>query len=154
MKEINVEDDVISHKVFKNKLAIIVKTKEKLYRIPGMKIYDVFKTAEKTMGAYSFGGINEVFGVSLSNEKGGIYIKYYDKEVTIERTIHESTITCIEVSPDSKICATTTVTGKTIEIFSTENGDMIKQVRRGTNSAHIHNLSFDPSSKFMELNIV
>lgn len=149
ISEINVDDNVISLKFFKSKLAIILKTKVYLYIVPEMKIYDVFKTAENPMGAYSFGGINELFAVSLSNEKGGIYIKYYDKEVVIEKTIHESTITCIEVSPDSKICATTTVTGKTIEIFSTENGDLIKQVRRGIDSAHIYNLSFDPNSKWL-----
>lgn len=55
---------------------------------------------------------------------------------------HKGHIASLALSPNGRYLATASVKGTLIRIFSTEDGSMVEEVRRGTQPATIHSLAF------------
>ena len=114
---------------------------------------------EKIDSIKTFPNRNGIFGISLdpktniisypSIDKGKIIIKNYDEKkkddnyITNEINAHNSEIVALIMNYDGSLVASASIKGTIIRIFKTNNGDIIQELRRGTESAEIYCLNFD-----------
>lgn len=130
---------------------------KKLISFPSSKI--------STFTAYSDGDIATI--VFTSPEEGTVTLvkvrrlpkdlfddnDYLESDVLIGDPIHikahNSTIRCLEMSWDGKKFATCSEKGTVIRIYDSENGKMLKEVRRGSKPAIMYSISFSKDNKFI-----
>lgn len=80
---------------------------------------------------------------------GTVMIKNYDKQSSIPITAHQNALSCISLNNDGTILATASEKGTLIRVYQTENGNLIKELRRGAEKAEIYSIALDSSSKFL-----
>lgn len=56
---------------------------------------------------------------------------------------HQGAIACLALNRDGSLLATTSEQGTLVRLFSTENGEKLSEVRRGSDSATIKHLAFE-----------
>ncbi|KAL5198314.1 hypothetical protein ABZP36_001826 [Zizania latifolia] len=62
---------------------------------------------------------------------------------------HYSTVVSFALSHDGRLLATAGSKGTLVRIFSTNDGKLLQEVRRGTDRADIHCIAFSPDSKWL-----
>ena len=89
--------------------------------------------------------------------KGYVRVKSYgnllnkNKEKSFNTLIaaHESTISFLALNIEGTLLATASDKGTLIRIYSTETGDFLTELRRGTEKAEIYSICFNSASKFL-----
>lgn len=86
----------------------------------------------------------------LAPGEGNVSVIHFDKNShTITIAAHLSSISAIALNHDGTLLATSSTKGQVFRIFSTETGQQIQELRRGTDQADVFSLSFDPVSKYI-----
>jgi WD40 repeat protein len=81
---------------------------------------------------------------------GYVKIKKYNSKINIPSiNAHDSNISFLSLSHDGNLLATSSEYGTIIRIFSTHDGQLIQELRRGAKRARIHYISFDLNNKFL-----
>ena len=86
----------------------------------------------------------------MAEGDGNVTVIHFDKNLqTVNIDAHVSQINALALNHDGTLLATSSVKGQVIRIFSSETGQQIQELRRGTDQADVINLSFDPVSKYI-----
>eukprot|EP00833_Pecoramyces_ruminatium_P017378 jgi/Orpsp1_1/1191410/evm.model.d7180000085570.1 len=64
---------------------------------------------------------------------------------------HKSSLSCIQFNYSGKMIATASDKGTVIRVFSSQDGELLYQFRRGTYPVHIYSLSFNLSDTFLSV---
>ena len=107
---------------------------------------------------------NGIIGISLnpqiniiaypSIDVGHIIVKNYDEKnnnefKNIDINAHQSEITALGMNEDGSLVASASEKGTIIRIFQTKDGQLIQELRRGTEAAEIYSLAFDMKSLYL-----
>ena len=121
-----------------------------MFNLSSFQNLDIIESGENPHG---------VIGINYSQErtiiaypgkkKGTIKIKNYEKSTNIDVLAHEKTIGNIVLTNNGDLMASATEMGTIIRIFSTDNGNLVQEVRRGKEKAQIKCICFEPNNKFM-----
>jgi WD40 repeat protein len=165
--EIIIDTKIRNVKIKESFIAIISKKQIKIYyydslkNIINYKNIDTINTLENPNGIFGLNLEPKITIISyLSNNVGEIIIKNYGKTKNIKnsekiksttKTIsaHQSEITNMSLNYKGDLLASCSEKGTIIRIYSTEDGDLLKELRRGTDYAEIYSLNFDLSSQFL-----
>jgi len=84
---------------------------------------------------------------TLGTKKGelGVWKLNSDKHSSI--VAHQNNIVAIAINDDGSLVATASESGTNIHVYSTESGNQLYKLRRGTTSAEIYDICFDKESK-------
>ena len=80
---------------------------------------------------------------------GSVKVRDLDAQQEITIAAHENSIACMTLNANGSLLATCSERGTLIRIFSTVDGKLIQELRRGTEKAEIYSLAFDPNGKFL-----
>ncbi len=142
--ELSFKTPVKSVKLRKDKVVIILETRIYVYNFADFHLLDAIDTCPNPRGACALTGSGPAILATPTTKKGELRIKNYDKsEEVVKKAAHESTLVAIVLSQDGKLCATASKKGTLIRIFSTENGRLLQELRRGKDKAEIYCLAFD-----------
>jgi WD40 repeat protein len=128
-----------------NKEIIVVSTSKKIYiyKFENIECIKTIVTVNNSDGLFAIGGEKSDYIVYNGNEIGSIGITKIYEDYYREIKIHKAHIGCIRLSGDGKFIATASDTGTLIRIYNIENGDMIREVRRGSDPAIINDIKFN-----------
>ena len=76
-------------------------------------------------------------------------IKDYDQQKERDIPAHKGIINFLQLNKDGSILATASEKGTLIRLFDTTTGDIIKELRRGTENAEIYSVAFDNTNRFL-----
>lgn len=155
INEIIVKYTIKNIKLKRDKIFIIVENSISVFTLGNIEKIDFLKT---------YPNKNGIFGISLdpkkniisylSPELGKIIIKNYDEKkngefLTKEINAHQTEIISLVMNFDGSLIASASSKGTIIKIFKTSNGDIIQELRRGTEPAEIYSLAFDYNSQYI-----
>ena len=90
-----------------------------------------------------------IIAYPYKNTKGCVHIKSYEKNIKNQIiNCHSTELNCIAINNDGSLLATASQKGTLIRIFSINDGNLVQEVRRGTDKAIIFSISFDFFNKF------
>ncbi|XBI89252.1 hypothetical protein VPH35_027102 [Triticum aestivum] len=79
-------------------------------------------------------------------------IYFWDEESkpgSVDVHAHASSLSCIALSRDGRLLATAGSKGTLVRIFTTDDGAMVQELRRGIDRADIHCITFSPDSRWL-----
>ena len=173
--EITVDFKIKNIKVKNSLIALVGKKKIRIYtyksleEIMDYKEIDVISTSENKNGIFTINldPTNHIIAY-LSKNIGEIIIKTYTKiknkeddfeisdntksnsNFTIKKIgAHQTEITCMSLNHKGDIIASCSQKGSIIRLYCTTTGSLLKELRRGTDSAEIYSLNFDKTSQYI-----
>ncbi|CAI9112894.1 OLC1v1013397C1 [Oldenlandia corymbosa var. corymbosa] len=83
--------------------------------------------------------------------KGQVRVENYNgpSKKTKLIMVHDSEIACLALSNDGKLMATASTKGTLVRVFNTDDGELVRELRRGSDRAEIHSLAFSPSAEWL-----
>lgn len=162
--EIIVDDKIRNVKIKDSVIAIICKKVIKLYyyksleNILNYKIFDTIETLNNPSGLFGLNLDPKITIVAyLTKNIGEIKIKDYGKIKNVDEinsttkkiSAHQSEITNMSLNYNGDLLASCSEKGTIIRLFSTKEGTLLKEFRRGTDFAEIYSLNFDLNSQFL-----
>ncbi|KAI5008800.1 hypothetical protein ZWY2020_009848 [Hordeum vulgare] len=82
-------------------------------------------------------------------EKGAVQVRRSGQSGSVDVQAHSSSLSCIALSRDGRLLATAGSKGTLVRIFSTNDGTMVQELRRGIDRADIHCIAFSPDSRWL-----
>ena len=150
LSEMKFNQNIMNVKLRKDKIIVVCRDKIYVFALSNFKNEDIIETGDNAHG---------IVGVSYEKNqtvlaypdkiKGQVRIKNYEKASVFYIVAHKNNIAYIALSYDGSLLATASDQGTLINIFNTENGDLLQKVRRGKDKADIKYICFEPSFKFI-----
>lgn len=151
----------------KNKEIAKIKTKKKILNVKISEKHIYIVNIEKIL-VFDFNTLNLVESFNTKNPKGLITlcykeeivafpdiqhpgtlkIKNYNSNKDYTLKAHKSPLNCIQLNQDGKLIGTCSLKGTLIRVYNIENGQLIREVRRGAESANVNCIFFDISQKY------
>ncbi|KAF7014188.1 hypothetical protein CFC21_028204 [Triticum aestivum] len=82
-------------------------------------------------------------------EKGAVQVCRSGQLGSVDVRAHASSLSCIALSRDGRLLATAGSKGTLVRIFSTDDGTMVQELRRGIDRADIHCIAFSLESQWL-----
>ena len=150
LSELKFSQNILNLKLRKDKIVVICLDKIYIFNLRTFESIDIIETGENSYGAIGINyDIEKTIIAYPYKKKGKIKIKNYSKKDLISVDAHEKTIGNIVLSINGDLMASATEMGTIIRIFDTDNGNLLQEVRRGKEKAHIRCICFEPDLKFI-----
>ena len=152
ISELKLDSEILNVKIKLDK--IIVSTNNNylyLIEITTLEINSVFQMYENSNGLFAVSMDDKILVVAFPYKYTG-YVKikkFNSKENIPSINAHDSNISFLSLCNDGNLLATSSERGTLIRIFSTFNGEMIQELRRGAKTAQIYYITFDMNNKFL-----
>lgn len=148
--ELSFKGNVRNVKMRKDRIVVVLEQRIYVYQFPDLKLLDTLDTCVNHQGLCAISSIDTFTIIYLDNtKKGTIRIKHYNDTKNIEVKAHESTINALSINQDGKLCATASDKGTLIRIFSTMDGKLLGELRRGSDKADIQSICFDKNTYWL-----
>ena len=133
---------------------IIVATKEnQLYvlNMSTLEIINIFQTYENKKGLFAISLDDKILVLAFPYRYTGyIKVKNYNNPLNVPAiNAHDGNISFIALNYEGTLLASSSDKGTLIRIFSTHNGELIQELRRGAKIAEIYYISFELNNKFI-----
>jgi WD40 repeat protein len=148
--ELCFRSEVRSVKLRRDRVAVILENKIFLYNLQDLKIRDHITTCSNPKGLCVLSTSPErIVLVCPDQGKGKALVKNYSEEKTLKIDAHETSLACLALNNEGTLLATASDKGTLIRVFSTEDGSMVHEFRRGIDRAEIYCLTFSQSSEWL-----
>lgn len=154
IKSIKLRTDMYQIISYYIRIAIGVDTKILLYCFPECKMIDCIDTLAMWNGIFDINTGDEAkVLVSPHKNIGFVHIKFFNVDITKEKVFiyrtNSKKIISLALSRNGALLATTSSYGSVIKIFKTETGELLQELRRGSNKSQISQLLFHSSNKYL-----
>jgi len=147
--ELSFKTPVFSVKLRKDKLVVVLETRIYVYNFVDFYFLDSIDTFPNPTGCCALTGNGAAILACPMAKEGELRIKNYSTGVTIEKKAHETALVAIALSHDGRLCATASKKGTLLRIFSTDDGRLLQELRRGKDKAEIYCIAFDRTNKWI-----
>jgi hypothetical protein len=148
--EISLKSDVLSVRLRRDRIFVSTLKLVHAYNFRDLKVMDRIETGLNPLGLMAVSSSSTRTVLACPGlERGHVRIELYDN--TSARTIHahESELAALSLNPDGSLLATASEKGTLIRVFDTSTGTLMRELRRGAESALIHCIAFNASSTFL-----
>lgn len=130
---------------------IVLENKIYVYNFHTRELEVKFETISNPKGLCAINGSKDMFVLAVpSNKNGEIQVTHFDQNnKTFLVQSHLGDVTAVALNHEGTLLATASNKGLVIRIFNAENGQLIQELRRGTDRADIYSLTFDLVSKYI-----
>lgn len=150
LSELRFNQNVMNVKLRKDKIIVVCRDKIYLFNLGSFQNMDIIETGDNTHGIVGVSyEQNQTILAYPDKQKGNVRVKNYEKNSVFSINAHENNIAYIAMSYDGNLLATASDLGTLIRIFSTEDGTLLQEVRRGKDRADIKYICFDPNCRFL-----
>lgn len=136
---------MVSHPSYR--VVVVLENRIYVYNFNDLRLIDAIDTCFNPKGicALSSDPSLSVLATPEKN-KGQVKITIYEKNQSTLVNAHQSSLSCIALNFTGTLLATASDKGTLIRIFSTETGEPLQEVRRGSDKAEIYSIAFDKNS--------
>ena len=150
LSELKFNQNVMNVKLRKDKIVVVCRDKIYVFNLSTFQNMDIIETGDNAHGLVGLSyDQNQTVLVYPDKNKGHVRIKNYEKSIIFSIKAHDNNIAYITLSFDGSLLATASDIGTLIRIYSTENGNLLQELRRGKDKADIKYICFEPNYKFI-----
>ena len=150
LSELKFNQNVMNVKLRKDKIVVVCRDKIYVFNLSTFQNMDIIETGDNAHGLVGISyDQNQTVLAYPDKKKGNVRIKNYEKSIVFSVKAHDNNIAYITSSFDGSLIATASDIGTLIRIFSTENGNLLQELRRGKDKADIKYICFEPNYKFL-----
>ena len=122
-----------------------------LIELSSLEINNIFQIYPNKLGLFSISTDDNILVLAFPYKHiGYVKIKKYNSQINIPNiNAHDTCISFLTLSNKGNLLATSSQRGTLIRIFSTFNGELIQELRRGAKTALIYHIIFDINNKFL-----
>lgn len=150
--ELNFVTAILSVKLNKKRMAVVMETKIHIYDISTMKILHTIDTFPNAKGVCAFSPCHKksYLAYPASQASGDVYLfDALSLQTVSSVTAHKGSIAAMAISQDGMLLATASEKGTIIRVHTLPNMTKGESFRRGTYPAGITSLSFSQDCKFL-----
>ena len=135
-------------KMKKDRIFAVTEDKIYVFNFNTLELIDTLETKNNKKGIISISVIDNIIAYP-HGDIGKVKIKNYDKQTDISIQAHKGPINFLQLNKDGSILATASDKGTLIRLFNTATGEIIQELRRGTENAEIYSIAFDDTNRFL-----
>lgn len=147
--ELSFKSEIKAVKLRKDRVVVGLEQRTYIYNLSDLKLLDAVDTYDNPQGLCAISSKDDVILVVPDKQKGHIHIIDYNNNINLTQKAHESYISALGLNQDGKVCATASDKGTLVRVFSTKDGTLIQELRRGMDKADIHSISFDSTCSWL-----
>jgi len=139
---------VVGVRIRKDMLVAVLERDVYVYNYNDFDLLETFATVENTNGCCDLTGVGPAILAIPDKNHGRLIIKNYETKEKFTPIANKHGIAAIALNRDGKLCAVGSKKGTLIRIFTTSNGNLLQEVRRGKDPANITSIAFDSTSSW------
>lgn len=148
--ELSFRSEVRAVRLRRDRVVVALDSKVYVYNFADLSLLDHVITSENPKGLCVLcpHPTNNVLACPGA-AKGHVRVELYDHRKTTLIAAHEAALACIALNATGTRLATASEKGTLIRVYDTMTGDLLQEVRRGTDKAEIYSLAFNASSSML-----
>ena len=148
ISEMRFMSSVKNVKMKKDRIFAVTEDKIYVFNFNTLELFDTLEAKNNKKGIISISIVGNIIAYP-HNEIGKVKVKDYDQPNEISIPAHKGPINFLQLNRDGTILATASDKGTLIRLFNTSNGNIIQELRRGTENAEIYSIAFDETNRFL-----
>nr|CAD1833315.1 unnamed protein product [Ananas comosus var. bracteatus] len=148
--ELSFRSEVRAVRLRRDRIIVVLDHKIFVYNFADLKLFHQIETVPNPKGLCV---VSQQQGslvlVCPGGQKGQVRVEHYGARRTKFIMAHDSRIACLALSQDGRLIATASTKGTLIRIFSTSDGTLLQEVRRGADRAEIYSLAFSANMQWL-----
>ncbi|KAM0947684.1 putative transcription factor WD40-like family [Dioscorea sansibarensis] len=148
--ELSFRSEVRAVRLRRDRIIVVLDHKIFVYNFADLKLVHQIETVPNPKGLCA---VSQQQGslvlVCPGGQKGQVRVEHYGARKTKFIMAHDSRIACFALSQDGQLIATASTKGTLIRVFSTADGTLLQEVRRGADRAEIHSLAFSANMQWL-----
>lgn len=116
-----------------------------VYRLIDLRLIEIIDTYDNPLGLCAISSETPLILACPYKAEGFLRIINIGTKTHIEIGAHKSALAALALTYNGSLCASSSVEGKIIRVFSSTTGKLLQVLRRGSDKTTIHCLSFDKS---------
>ncbi|KAK4364860.1 hypothetical protein RND71_016218 [Anisodus tanguticus] len=150
ISELCFRSEVRSIRLRQDCIVVVLEQKIFVYNFSNLKLLFQIETTTNPKGHCE---VSQAAGplvlVCPGLQKGQVRVKHYASKGTKFIVAHDSVLACFALTREGNLLATASTKGTLIRIFSTLEGTLLQEVRRGLDRAEIYSVSFSPTAQWL-----
>ena len=148
ISKIKTRKKILNIKLRENKIYIVNYDKIFVYDFNNLNLIDSFET-KNIKGLITLCYKEDIVAFPDNIHEGTIKIKNYDTNTEYKLKAHKTPLNIIQLFQDGTMIGTCSLKGTLIRVYNISNSQLIREVRRGADSANVNCISFDISKKYL-----
>ncbi|XP_038988698.1 autophagy-related protein 18a isoform X2 [Phoenix dactylifera] len=148
--ELSFRSEVRAVRLRRDRIIVVLDHKIFVYNFADLKLVHQIETVPNPKGLCA---VSQQQGslvlVCPGGQKGQVRVEHYGARRTKFIMAHDSRIACFTLSQDGRLIATASTKGTLIRIFSTVDGSILQELRRGADRAEIYSLAFSANMQWL-----
>ncbi|XP_062224324.1 autophagy-related protein 18d-like isoform X2 [Phragmites australis] len=142
--------DVRAVKLGKDYIVIVLERKIYVYNFTDLKLLHQIDTLSNPKGLCCLSHHSNTSVLACPRvHQGHVHVEHFGLKVTKMITAHDSHISCMALTMDGLLLATTSMKGTLIRIFNTMDGTRLQEVRRGLDKVEIYSIALSPNVQWL-----
>ncbi|KAK9086455.1 hypothetical protein Syun_028849 [Stephania yunnanensis] len=148
--ELSFRSEVRAVRLRRDRIIVVLDQKIYVYNFSDLKLIHQIETFANPKGLCEVSqGAESFVLVCPGLQKGQVRVEHYASKKTKFILAHGSRIACFALTQDGKVLATASTKGTLVRIYSTSDGNLLQEVRRGADRAEIYSLAFSPTTQWL-----
>ncbi|KAK4424639.1 Autophagy-related protein 18a [Sesamum alatum] len=147
--EISFRSEVKSVRLRRDRIVAVTMQKVSVYDLPGFRSLHQIETQPNPKGLCEISRSGPMVLACLGLNKGQVRLEHYEVSRSRLITAHDSAVVCLALTSDGRLLATASSKGTLIRVFNTLDGVLLQELRRGSERAEIHSLSFSSAAEWL-----
>ncbi|KAB1203064.1 Autophagy-related protein 18a [Morella rubra] len=133
-----------------DKIVVVLRHKVYMYSLPDLTLFHQIVTIANPDGLCSVSQLAGSLVLACPGlHKGQVRVERYSPNKIKYIMAHDSKIACLEFTLDGQFLATASSKGTLVRVFSTIDGTLLQEVRRGRDTAKIYGLAFSSNAEWL-----
>ncbi|KAL4468832.1 hypothetical protein ABPG74_005335 [Tetrahymena malaccensis] len=148
--EMNFRSEVKAVKLKADRVIVVLETRIYVHNFADLKLIDTIDTCPNPLGLCSVNTEgDEIILATPHKEVGEVNVHLYSENKTVSIRAHQSALNCLQTNPRGTKLATASQKGTIIRIYNTKKGELLQELRRGSEYAQIYSIAFHPKGTFV-----
>ncbi|XP_057778166.1 autophagy-related protein 18a-like [Salvia miltiorrhiza] len=132
-----------------DRIVVVLLHKVNVYNFSDFKLTHQIETLENPRGLCEISQARSMVLVCLGLQRGCVRVEQYATAKCNHVMAHNSSVAFVALMDDGRLMATASSKGTLVRVFTTMDGSLLKELRRGSERAAIYSLSFSPTGRWL-----